>query len=337
MKKCAVLTVSLDLELIWGVRDHVGPGHPYLNWLQGVRPAVRALLTLFAAARVPACWAAVGHLFYEEYRGELGRKHPEMPRPTRPAGAPDWYADLPLGDTRSAPLWYGADLIEQIAGCPVAQEIGGHTFSHLAATDPGVTRELFAAELAKSNELAARRGLRLRSLVFPRNRVGHLDVLREHGYVAYRGPNSEWYWRLPGRKLQAAGRLASDLAALTPPVDLPVLKRQGVVEVPHSMFFAPFWGPARLVPAGARVAQGIRGLERAVRRGGVFHIYSHPHNFGQHTARLVDALGAVLYHGARLRDRGDLCILPMGRIAELVLSGEIEHRVEGALNHADRK
>jgi peptidoglycan/xylan/chitin deacetylase (PgdA/CDA1 family) len=317
----SIMTVSLDLELLWGLRDHIGPGHPYMRWLEGTRPAITRLLALFAEFQVSACWAAVGHLFYSRYDGENGKKHPDMPRPTGGAGTGDWYDQLPLGDYRTAPLWYGSDIIDEIKACPVAQEIGCHTFSHVDATDPGVGRELFRAELRKCLALAEAKQIRLRSLVFPRNRVAYQDVLRDCGFVAYRARNSEWYWRMPAKPLVLAGRVGSEWLGLPPPVGHARIV-EGVAEIPHSMFFAPFWAVGKYIPERCRVVQAVRGMNKAVRHGGIFHLYSHPHNFGHHTDKMLNALRRILEHAARLRDRGELQILPMGEIGAMALGGK---------------
>ena len=57
------LVISLDLELHWGVRDHVRPGDPYVRALLGARSAVPQLLGLFERFGVAATWATVGLLF----------------------------------------------------------------------------------------------------------------------------------------------------------------------------------------------------------------------------------------------------------------------------------
>ena len=61
--------VSLDFELLWGVRDHADRDSYGRNVLGG-REAIPRMLDLFAAHEIHATWATVGMLFCES-RDEL--------------------------------------------------------------------------------------------------------------------------------------------------------------------------------------------------------------------------------------------------------------------------
>jgi hypothetical protein len=58
------LVVSLDFELLWGVRDrYPADGGAYRRNLLGVRQAVPRMLALFEEFDVAGTWATVGALF----------------------------------------------------------------------------------------------------------------------------------------------------------------------------------------------------------------------------------------------------------------------------------
>src|SRR3954447_2214187 len=70
--------VSLDFELLWGVRDKYPPdGGAYRGNLLGARAAVPRMLELFAEFNVAATWATVGFLFAATRR-ELERHRPAV-------------------------------------------------------------------------------------------------------------------------------------------------------------------------------------------------------------------------------------------------------------------
>lgn len=64
------------------------------------------------------------------------------------------------------------------------------------------------AELAASVEAANACGLSLSSFVFPLNRIGHRDLLAEHGFDCYRA-TAEPNWYDNSRVLIALGKFAS--------------------------------------------------------------------------------------------------------------------------------
>src|SRR5213595_224340 len=123
----SALVISLDLELAWGVRDHL-PIARYRKNLLGVRQAIPAILRLFQQYEIHATWAAVGLLFAET-REELFASLPaHRPQYDHPRLSP--YPDLEhlRANEAEEPCYFGASLLRQIAATP-HQEIGSHSFS----------------------------------------------------------------------------------------------------------------------------------------------------------------------------------------------------------------
>ncbi|MGO9344664.1 MAG: polysaccharide deacetylase family protein, partial [Acidimicrobiales bacterium] len=158
--------ISLDFELHWGVRDHLAADGPYQSNLLGVRQAIPAMLDLFGAYDIKATWATVGFLFCDN-RGEVERYAPTArPAYTRPGLSP---YEEPLGqDEAEDPIHFAPTLIDLIAATP-GQEIATHTFSHFYCLEQGQDPETFRADLESAISVARKRGIELRSIVFPRN------------------------------------------------------------------------------------------------------------------------------------------------------------------------
>lgn len=312
-----VFTLSLDLELLWGTLDLFGP--------EGFRGACEIehaevldrLLDLFVEFDISATWCVIGHLFLDRCSAVAGVKHPEIVRPALERRRREWFADDPCSDESRAPLFYGRSLVEKIRRCEVPQEIGSHSFSHVVFDEPGCSRETAASEIAACVRLAREVGLELRSFVFPRNRVAHLDVLREHGFICYRGPEPSWYAR-PGWPDAARrfGHLADVLRAAPPPVVLPQRSASGLWNVPASMMYFPAHGARRHVPVSLRVRRARRGLAAAERERGVFHLWLHPTNLAHETEAMFCGLRQILAEVRSLRERGAVEVLPMIGVAE---------------------
>jgi peptidoglycan/xylan/chitin deacetylase (PgdA/CDA1 family) len=318
-----VFTLSLDFELIWGTLDLFGPERFRRACETERTEIVDRLLDLFVEFEIPATWCVVGHLFLDRCRASDGVKHPEIVPPARAWRQREWFADDPCSDESSAPLFYGRSLVEKIRRCKVPQEIGSHSFSHVVFGDPGCSRETAASEVAACVRLAHDAGLELRSFVFPRNRVGHLDVLREHGFVCYRGPEPAWYerpsWPAVARKL---GHLADVLLAATPPTVSPERTDSGLWNLPASMIYFPTHGARRHIPVSLRVRRARRGLEAAAKRKGVFHLWLHPTNLAGETESMFSGLRRILEEVRSVRGRSRLEVLPMIGVAEKAAGGE---------------
>ena len=169
------------------MRDHL-PIARYRKNLLGVRQAIPAILRLFQQYEIHATWAAVGLLFAET-REELFASLPaNRPQYDDPRLSP--YPDLEhlRANEAEEPCYFGASLLRQIAATP-HQEIGSHSFSHFYCLEAGASLESFGDDLAAAQRAAAKRGMVLRSFVFPRNQYSaeHVAACADNGFRAMRG------------------------------------------------------------------------------------------------------------------------------------------------------
>ena len=178
--------VSIDLEMSWGAVHH--GAHQPTRTDDDERPLIGRLLSLLDSHGISATWATVGHLFLDRC-GPFGSvKHPEIIRPVYDWFSGDWFDMDPADGVETSPTWYAPDVIDRIRGCRTHQEIACHSFSHMIAGDPGCSAEVFTSELVASRKVAEASGIDLTSFVYPRNSIGHIRVLEEAGFSAFRGP-----------------------------------------------------------------------------------------------------------------------------------------------------
>jgi peptidoglycan/xylan/chitin deacetylase (PgdA/CDA1 family) len=195
----AAVSISADFELNWAFRGRPAEERERLGITE--RDNVPYILDLLTEFAVPITWATVGHLFLSSCaRGD--RPHGDMPRPpanTRWQG--DWYKHDPCTNLRRDPLWYAPDLIEQVIGARVAHEIGSHSFSHIDFSSETSNPELVKREIEACLAVMTPFGVRLRSLVYPFNRMGHAyhDLLHQFGIIAVRHRDEEIRLSYPER------------------------------------------------------------------------------------------------------------------------------------------
>ena len=313
--------ISLDFELMWGVRDKRTIADYGRNIL-GVRQVVPALLALFAERRIACTWATVGMLFFATKRDLLAALPEQRPRYADPRLSP--YHDLSgIGDGEETdPYWYGLSMIKRVMDYP-RQEIGTHTFSHFYCLEPGGDPPAFRADLEACAAAAARLGLTLASIVFPRNQTSaaHLSVCRDVGLRAFRGNERIWFHRAGSGDdqtlLRRGFRLADSFLPLGGAYDRDPSIVDGLIDVPSSRFLRPALGNDRLETL--RFTRIASAMETAARRKTVFHLWWHPHNFGVQTDRNLAFLRAILDHFRTLEDRFGMRSMTMAEVANEAL------------------
>jgi peptidoglycan/xylan/chitin deacetylase (PgdA/CDA1 family) len=296
------LVTSIDAELAWGFHHVDLPEER----LRRARRSWRRLVDLFDRFGAPATWAVVGHLFLENCEESHGG-HPAGERPCeRDAGA------LPAGRA-----WFGGDLVDAVAGADADHEIAGHGHTHVHFDHDRMSPSFARSELESTRGAARQAGHDPSSFVFPVNRVAHRRLLGECGFDCYRGPAPTRGSPTGRRARKAAGALVD---RGHPPVVRPRVDDHGLVNVPASMCLFDEVGPvgpvAEAVHGDPIAARARRGIDAAIARDGVCHLWFHPHEAT--TDRDFERLRAILTHAAERREAGDLRVETMGAVADRV-------------------
>ncbi|WP_049890069.1 polysaccharide deacetylase family protein [Natronorubrum sulfidifaciens] len=292
------VVLSLDAELGWGFHDLE---RLPIERVESGRRGWTVMLELLEEFDVPATWAVVGHLMLESCDGT----HAQHP-------APDGWFERERGEWQDRKdLRFGCDLVTALLESDVDHEFASHTFSHVLFGHPETDRELAAAELERSIEIATEWGCSFESFIYPRNAVGHRDVLAEYGVSAYRGwtPNRE------GARAVFDSMVRDQSLLVDPYID-----DYGLVNVPASLFLFGFEGTARTLAESIwtdpMVALARRGIDEAVTHDGTFHMWLHPNNLT--TERDDKRMRAILSYLERRRSESDLVVETMADVTRRV-------------------
>ena len=322
------LVISLDFELLWGVRDKrtiadYGPN------ILGVRKAVPALLDLFAQREIACTWATVGLLFFATNKALRAGLPARKPRYSDARISSYHYLNEVGADEERDPYHYGLSLIRQILNCP-RQEIGTHTFSHFYCLEQGGDVAAFRADLEAARSAADTLGITLASIAFPRNQVAptHLPVCREFGLRAFRGNERAWFHRARREAEQTHLVRASHLLDSYLPIggahEHEPAVVDGMVNVPASRFLRPVGKGAVL--ERLRLRRINSPMETAARHRKLFHLWWHPHNFGVDLEENLGFLRGILDRFRMLQERYGMRSMTMGQVADEVLHGYREGR-----------
>lgn len=184
-------------------------------------------------------------------------------------------------------LWHGEDTIKKIEKNKY-QEIASHSYSHEIFTD---IDEKNAEKEIKENKA--------RTFIFPRNRVAYIQLLKKNGFICFRGLDKTAYELLIPR---------------IPPVYKPHLT-SGLVEIPGSMYFVSGRGLRKHIPKNLRFIKCKLGIDNAIKKKCIFHLWFHPADFANDTVKLFNDFEKILKYAAKKRVLGLLKIKNMGQIA----------------------
>src|SRR5690606_21194336 len=196
MDKNGKFIISLDFELLWGMRDKktiVDYGENIL----GVWEVMPKLLQLFEEFEVSVTFATVGFLFASN-KDELLKYVPEIkPAYSNSNLSPyNGHFDLVKETEAEDKYHFASELIALIRKYP-AHEIATHTFSHYYCIAEGQTIEDSRRDIEAAIKIAKDNDVVIKSLVFPRNMLNeqYIKVCEEYGITSYRGNELSWCYK----------------------------------------------------------------------------------------------------------------------------------------------
>jgi peptidoglycan/xylan/chitin deacetylase (PgdA/CDA1 family) len=307
-RETGTFVFSLDTELAWGSVHHGGYAN-HEKEFDRTRYVVDRLLELFESYGIHGTWAVVGKLMLDAE--DLDPPITGEGHSLSGTGGYSWRRD---GDDH---FWHGRDIVDRISSCAVTQEIGSHNYTHMIMGMPGSTAERFDHELKSCKAVAQERHIDLKSFVYPRNEIDHIDVLGQNGFTSYRGVAPSWTWRVPGGTAKRLARLADHFLPIPAPV-VTASMENGVVNIPASYSYLHRSGWARYIPISIRVRKSILTMRKAASSAGIFHLWTHPFNIASDPGGLLGGLERIFQEYKRLHDSGLIVSRTMSEVAEQV-------------------
>ena len=225
---------------------------------------------------IVATWGVVGHLFYAKC--EECEECPIMEWREEHCSFEEVYGT-------SNRLWYGADLIETLLTRGSQHEIAFHGYTHQAFDENAMSEKAARMEIQEWLRLAKRKGLVPQTVIFPRDRVGHLSLFAKAGFICYRGEEDLprlFRLRYLGPLIKAIDHL---LALSTLPVyELSGCKSSGLVNLRSSQNFFGFNRRIEMILDSlnlhrVRIKRMVAGVKRAAEEKKIIHIWAHPWGF----------------------------------------------------------
>jgi peptidoglycan/xylan/chitin deacetylase (PgdA/CDA1 family) len=314
--------ISLDFELLWGVRDKVGIAQ-YGQHVKGVHQVIPRLLELFTKYHVKATFATVGFLFFETKSELLSNLPKKLPNYTDKSLSPyTGHFDIVGENYEVDPYHYAPELIRLIQSYP-EQEIGTHTFSHYYCLEKGQTIDDFREDIQNAQKVAAKSGIELTSLVFPRNQYNdeYLKVIEELGIICCRGNEHSWIYKALNADSESLFRRAIRLMDAYINISghncytNEYLKSKYPVNIPSSRFLRPYTKKLKALEK-LRLNRIKNGMTYAAKNNCTYHLWWHPHNFGINQDENFSFLKKILIHYESLNKKYQFRSYTMSELAK---------------------
>ncbi len=319
--KTGNFVISLDFEIYWGVRD-VMKLDDYRDNLLGVRTVIPGLLHLFEKYSVHATFATVGLLFFDDKVELIAGLPVRKPKYSDPRISPYEGHFNEIGKNETDDVFhYAPSLIKMIQQS--GQEIGCQTFSHYYCLESGQNIEDFREDLRAAKRIAEKRGITLRSFVFPRNQYNeaYLNVCREEGISSFRGNETSWLYEAKELEHETLFRRAVRLLdayfnlsghhcyeATSP-------EKPGLYNIPASRFLRPYSNRLSFLESW-RLKRITNSMTYAAKHGLTYHLWWHPHNFGINIKENLAFLEKILLHFQKLSKKYGFKSMSMQQLAD---------------------
>lgn len=285
------------------------------------------MLELFSGNEISVTWATVGMLFAaneEEWRFYSPEFQPSYRN--KNLSAYEW---AKVHGIRPE-VHFAPDLIREILATPF-QELGSHTYAHYYTLMRGQSPEQFRQDLQSTQKIAQDKfGVRLKSLVFPRNHVNelYLPICLEEGYEFVRGNPKNWYWQETqheswSKKWFRSADCFFDTGEKTSYTwdEITHFEQEPMV-LPASRILRPY-APGNPLFNQVRLRRILGEMEYAAINGEVYHLWWHPHNLGYSPEGSMRELAQIVQHFNRLKSDYGMTSLHMEALGTQVKNSSL--------------
>lgn len=298
--------ISLDFELHWGGAE-IWNLEKMQSYFSNTRLVIPQILSLFEENEIRATWATVGFLFAKD-KQQLDKFTPtNKPTYINQTLSSYNYFDYVGNNEEKDPYHFAYSLIDKILKTK-GQELSTHTFSHYYCNEEGQTTDQFEADLIAAQTISQENfKTHLLSIVFPRNQYNssYLDVVSNQGIKIIRSNPNVWFWQNSYGKLTPILRALDTLFPISSSVSFQtnsLRRKNGIVELPASRFFRPYSEKEKLIQI-MKMRRIKSEMTYAAENDKNYHLWWHPHNFGNYTDQNMNQLVEILDHFKVLKEK----------------------------------
>lgn len=304
------LVISLDYELLWGLAgwddEHL---KAYERNVDNANDALLQIVKMLEEYGMKLTVAYVGAMNNSSVKGLMDEKD-GFDAKYNTSIFSSFNSSVPYAEKVNKPsLLFAKDIIGELKGLSHV-ELASHTYSHYYCLEDGQTKEMFEKDVKLACLNAEKIGLKLRSIILPRNQIQHdyMAVCKDRGITHYRGTLNNWLYKTEKTKsrfsMKGALRFLDTYINISGSnaYSMSEYKDDVLVNVPGSRFLRPFSAKMSFFER-LKIKRIKSSMTYAAKHGLVYHLWWHPHNFGTNTAENMDNLKSLCEHYVFLKNK----------------------------------
>ena len=311
--------ISLDFELFWGVSEK-RTIESYKQNLLKTPEVVERLLMIFSENNIQASWACVGFLFFEN-KNELNSfmvDYKKLPK-YKKANLNNFDLISQI-DPIDEKFYFAKNLINKIKDTK-GQEICTHTFSHCYTLEDGITDDDFYSDIKAAISSAKKNNIVIESIIFPRNQYDKkiISICNDFDIKSYRG-NQRHIIYSPSVKqnyLKRLIRLLDSYFSITGNHSFALQKTNKPLNIPASRFLRPYNKRLSFFEK-FKVNRVLNEMTYAARNNLNYHLWWHPHNFGDNIEENFINLYTIVEHQNYLNKKYNFTSVNMKNLQKLI-------------------
>lgn len=206
------------------------------------------------------------------------------------------------------------DIIKDIISSPINHDVGCHSFSHINFDN--CSQVVASNEIKESIKVMKEYKITPRSFIFPGNKVNHIDVLAENGFIVFRGKapilkRASLY----AAKFAGTNLIRNAFSSLSYGLVNPQKESHGLWNIPGSMTMKKY------LSTNSIVSTAKNGVDGALNSKKIFHFYFHFHDFFHPrniwtTNERLQGFESVISYIDKKRDEENLQVTTMSELAK---------------------
>lgn len=287
--------ISLDYELSWGIIEKDNLESYKITNVANAKDVANRLLNTFEEHNIRATWAIVGIMLTEGKTNlvkhmKINYLNGNMCPYSHVIDNPDYY--------------YENEVINRIIEIE-SQELASHTFSHFYVNEQGQEIKDFKNDLELFKLITQPYINTVTSIVFPRNQISNNYILEcsNFNYLAFRGvlEKVQFKNRYFGKVINFLDSFINVLGFSSYKLNYNSDRVHGMLNIKASRFLRPCFGNYLLRRLHLKRIKSE--MTYAAKNNEVYHLWWHPHNFGNHSENAFYFLSEIIKHYKLLENK----------------------------------
>ncbi|TJY33437.1 polysaccharide deacetylase family protein [Pontimicrobium aquaticum] len=320
--------ISLDYELHWGVFDKCSVAS-YEKNLKNTREVIEKLLALSDKYNIKLTFATVGFLFAKDKNDLVTHAPKDKPSYKNNKLNPYLLLDSIGNNEMDDPYHFGNSILKKIKESG-NHEISTHTYCHYYCNEKGQTIQQFQEDITAAKNIAKNIDIEIESIIFPRNMINkeYLELCYKNGITSYRGTEKAYIYNIDPKSIFYKWQLFRILRVVDGYLNITghntynvknINKKDHTINIPSSRFLRPF-SPKLKAFEWLKLRRIRKSMKHAAKNNELFHLWWHPHNFGNDIDKNIENLEKVFVDYKKLNSKYNFSSVTMTSLAKKITS-----------------